>query len=106
MMIRHSTQLRNPYQKHVVAERRRRLRKILELNAPEIIVIQFVENYLRSFKWSWYGIWQDIKVHHFPRWFLWLTDADYREACRGVDEDFERDLRETLGVAAKGDEAS
>lgn len=88
-MIRHSTELRKPQYKQVVEERRKRLQKILDMNAPEIMVIQFAENYLRSFKWSRWGIWQDIKIHRFPRWLLWITNSDYRDACREVEAEEE-----------------
>lgn len=98
MSIFHGTELRQPQYPHLAKQRKERLRKALEHGAPEMIVIMMAEGYLRSYKLSWRGIWEWVRLNKFPHWLLWLTDADYRAVCRDkqTDEEFEREMREML----------
>ena len=95
----HTTEHRKPQYPHLAKERRDRLKKILELDAPETIVIMMAEHYLSSFKVSFHGLWFWLRVYKLPRWFLWLTDADYRQACREYTEDnFRNDIGGSDGI--------
>jgi hypothetical protein len=98
-MNMHSTKLRQPQYPHLVGERRERLKKMLDLKAPEVIIIMMAEHYLRSFKLSAPLIWQWFKFHKLPPWALWLLDADFRAVCR--DHEFEDEMREILAPTAE-----
>lgn len=102
-MIHRSTKLRKGQNKRVVDERRKRLQEILFVGGPDIVVIAMAENYLRSFRWSWSGIWQHFKCSKFPQWLLWVTDRDYRAVCRDTEgnEKFEREMREMMAPRVK-----
>jgi hypothetical protein len=79
----------------VAADRKERLQKLLNLKAPEIIIISAAEQYLRSFRRSWRGTWQHFKINRLPGWILWLIDQDYRKVCREpLDPELEAELRE------------
>lgn len=66
----------------VLCERRRMLRQALDEGQSDYMVIMMAEGYLRSFALSWPGIWMRFKLERFPLWLLWLTDSEYRWACR------------------------
>jgi hypothetical protein len=83
-MAMHEDKLRHPEYSKVVELRRENLKKALNHNVPDSLVIEFAENYLRSFKLSFQGIRSHIKLKYFPHWLLWLSDNDYRECCREV----------------------
>lgn len=68
-MIHHTTELRKGYPPDRLEDRRRRLLKMLKINAPEVVIISMAESYLRCFKWSWRGIFQTYKMK-LPHWVL------------------------------------
>lgn len=94
----HSTKLRQPQYPHLAPERKERLKKMLNLNAPEVIVIMMAEQYLRSYRLDARLCWQWFKFHKLPRWMLWLLDADFRAVCADHEgtEEFEEEMREML----------
>jgi len=99
MRIRHSTKPVRPEYPNLIIERRERLKRILSVNAPEVIVVMMAEHYLDSFRISWRQMWSDFKMHKLPHWLYWLIDSDYRAVCRMPDEDlddFEKKMREML----------
>ena len=80
------------------------MKKMLDMNAPDVIVIMMAEQYLRSYRLDARLIWQWIKFNKFPRWLLWLTDADFRQVCREPDDitDFEEEMIEALSKKREG----
>ena len=97
-MIRRSTKLKRPTSQELMIERRNRLKKMLNLNGPDVILVVAAEQYLKSFQVSWRITWDDFKLHKFPRWLLWLTDKDFRDVCRNNEPEieFEKELTEIL----------
>jgi hypothetical protein len=92
----HGTKLCDPRHPNLAQQRKERLKKVLDLDAPEVVIIMMAEGYLRSFRISWRGVWEWVKLNKFPNWLLWITDKDYRNICREGAEEFERDMRELL----------
>ena len=80
----------------LIDERRERIHTFINLRAPECIVADAAEVYLKSFKWSWRGWWFDWKMNLPPRfsWLLWLLDREYRELSKQCDESIPEDWTE------------
>ena len=63
--------------------RRDRLRKLIDLNAPQIVLRNEAEIFLRCFHPKpWAERWDRWMVNKFPEWLLWLTSSQYREMKR------------------------
>lgn len=94
--MKHCGLLRRGVGESTMVTRRERLKKLLTLKAPDIILVSAAETYLRCFRFSWRFTWQDFKLRRLPNWLLWLIDADFRAVCRDSDFEFEKDLREKI----------
>ena len=97
--MNHSGKLRVP--ESLYAARLDRLRRLINLNAPRVVLAAETELFLKCFKWSWHSWWHSYRLSKFPHWLLWLTMPDYRACCREEEkqenEEFEREMREMLG---------
>jgi hypothetical protein len=63
--------------------RRDRMKKLIELNAPEIILRNEAKLFLRSFKRRGFGEWMhDWMMRSWPEWLVWLSSAQYRAIKR------------------------
>jgi hypothetical protein len=78
--------------KQVYEARRDRLKRLIELNAPPVIILMSVRSvekcfHRRSFS-QWLHDWQygSYRLKGWPHWLLWLVDRDYREVCREEEE--------------------
>jgi hypothetical protein len=86
--------------------RRDRLKRLIELNAPDVVILMGVRLLERCFRRrtfsEWIHDWKygSGKLKGWPDWLLWLTDAEYRKACADIDKD---ELRERLGMPVKPD---
>ena len=87
-MLSRSTTLKPDISKKIVNERLERLKEMLDMSAPEVILLATAEHWLRCYKISWKETWNMIKIRHFPHWALWLTDRTYRHICREDPPEF------------------
>jgi len=66
--------------------RRNRLRRLIELNAPMIILRNEAKLFLRCFNRKTFAEWWCDWMRKWPEWLLWLTSPRYR-AIKREDED-------------------
>lgn len=67
--------------------RKQRMKRLIDLNAPKIIIWYEARTLLNSFKPStWRERWFDWQMHKAPHWLLMLISADYRQATRDMKD--------------------
>lgn len=85
--MNHRSELRVP--EEVYEARVKRLKRLLDLDAPRVILCNEAEIFLHSFKWSWRGWWHGWRWRNFPRWLMWATSAEWRQIVREAREEEE-----------------
>jgi hypothetical protein len=61
-------------------ERLARMRDLIDLNAPQVIVAVEARCLARSFRYPLRQRFFDWKIRKWPHWLMWLLDSEYRNA--------------------------
>ena len=94
-MLRHGTALRVP--EELRDQRRARLKRLLDIKAPDMVIATECELFLRCYKKSWKRTWHEWKFVHFPNWLMWLTDSEWRKMTKEYAEFFEQVWKDDAG---------
>lgn len=73
---------------HYYEARKQRMKRLIELNAPAVIIYREAQCLVRSFERRTFREWlQDMNVQHAPHWLYWLMDREYRQFAREAKEE-------------------
>jgi hypothetical protein len=78
------TQLRVPFS--LYQQRRDRLRRLIEIDAPLALIALEVRSVARCFRWTIMDRLRDWYYRRAPLWLLWITSSDYRGVCRDMED--------------------
>jgi len=65
--------------------RRDRMKKLIELDAPAMIIGAEARLLARCFSWTWCDRWNHWYMNKSPGWLMWLTSKKYRQFCAEDD---------------------
>jgi len=84
--------------------RRDRLRKLIDLNAPDSIICAEARMVTECFQ---YGINERLNrwaMHRCPHWIWWICSSEYRQICKDQNrhdlDEFEEYMRKLLSLHA------